>query len=136
MQKRGFNDYTGVIVYADQVGIESHSVGKKICFYYLYFIRRHVKNLKMGIALGKGRLKTPLNRSHPSRTFLTRLSGIQMLARLTGECPIVTLYYKQTRSFFNAKFDQIRSKISLFDLFFGFQNSQILLGNAQLSGAN
>ena len=50
---------------------------------------------------------------------------------LTGECPNVTLCYKQKRTFFNAKFDQIR-EIDTFRPFFGFQNSQILLGIVQL----
>ena len=57
MQKRGFNDYIGVIGTLIGWASARHRIslgGKKNCFYYLYFVRRHVKNLKMGIALGKG----------------------------------------------------------------------------------
>ena len=38
----------------------------------------------------------------------------------------------QTEDFFTRKFDQIHLKIATFQPFFGFQNSQILLGIAQL----
>ena len=35
----------------------------------------------------------------------------------TGECPNVTVSYKQKRIFFNAKFDEVCPKIDTFDLF-------------------
>ena len=51
---------------------------------------------------------------------------------LSEECLNVTVCYKLRRTFFTPKFDQIRPKIATFQPFFGFQNSQILLGIAQL----
>ena len=51
-----------------------------------------------------------------------------IFSHLTGECPNVTVCYKQKMTFFNTKFYQICPKIATIWPLFGLQNPQKLLG--------